>query len=108
MGAGKTRRISLLVSGPTQPRYQSAILEQTHVFSPTVFNTARIGFLRANTVAGLTTTQIPETANPDFVFVPGRNVMGALQVSGLTDHPGGAGSEDIDRHIFNSFSTATT
>lgn len=84
-------------------RYQSAILEETHLFSPSVFNTARIGFLRARTIAGQTETQIPETANPALVFVPGRDVMGTLQVSGLTEFPGGARSEDIDAHVFNSF-----
>lgn len=84
-------------------RYQSAILEETHVFSPSVFNSARIGFLRTKTIAGQTTTQIPATEDPGLVFVAGLDVMGALQVSGLTDFPGGAGSEDVDAHVFNSF-----
>ena len=84
-------------------RYQSAILEETHVFSPSVFNTARIGFLRTNTIAGQTETQIPGTENSALIFVPGRTAMGPVQVSGLTQFPGGAGSEDIDAHAFNSF-----
>jgi hypothetical protein len=84
-------------------RNQSAVLEETHVFSPNLFNTARFGFLRTYTVAGETETQVPATDDPALAFVPGSGVIGRITVSGLTDFPGGTRALDIDAHAFNSY-----
>jgi hypothetical protein len=81
----------------------SAALEETHIFSPALFNTFRIGFLRTFTVAGDTTTNVPATDNPDLAFTPYSGVMGSILVTGLTDFPGGSGAQTLDRHIFNSY-----
>ncbi len=84
-------------------RNQSAVLEETHIFSPTLLNAARIGFLRTRTITGQTESQVPGTDNPALEFVPGQGAMGIINVSGLTDFPGGSGAADKDDHVFNSY-----
>lgn len=84
-------------------RNQSASLEHTHVFSPSVFNSIRLGFNRSFTVSGLTTARVAGADDPALRFVPGRDGMGILDITGLTNFPGGSGGEDVDVHAFNSF-----
>jgi len=84
-------------------RNQSAALEETHVLSANLLNTARLGFLRTFTVEGQTTTQVPATDNPELAFVPGSGVIGSVDVSGLTAFPGGSGAQNVDKHAFNSY-----
>lgn len=82
---------------------QSAVLEQTHIFTPRMIGSARIGFLRTHTAAGRAVSQVPATDNPDLAFLPGGRVIGIITASGLSDFPGGTGALDSDRHVFNSF-----
>jgi len=84
-------------------RNQSAVLEHTHIFSPRLLGSARFGFLRTNTVAGRTQTQVPATDDPALAFLPGGDVIGLVNVSGVTELPGGTGALDSDIHVFNSF-----
>ena len=82
---------------------RSAVLEETHILSPSMVNTARIGIVRNTAVDGDTTTQIPSTDSQEMSFVPGSGVMGNLIVTGLTDFPGGSGAQNLDRYAINSF-----
>ncbi|MCW5977639.1 MAG: TonB-dependent receptor [Bryobacteraceae bacterium] len=84
-------------------RMQSFAIEESHVFSPNLMNTARLGFLRTLTVAGLTEAQVAGVDAAETAFVPGSGAMGVAIVTGLTSFPGGSGSLDYDRHVFNSF-----
>ena len=73
-------------------RNQSAVIEETHYASASLVNTARIGFLRTYTVSGGTETNNPATDDAALAFLPGGSVVGILDVSGLTDFPGGSGA----------------
>ncbi len=84
-------------------RAQSLAIEESHIFSPSLMNVARLGFMRTFTVSGATTTQTPTTDDPDLAFLPGGQVIGFMEVTGLSDFPGGTGALDSDRHAFNSF-----
>lgn len=84
-------------------RAQSAVLEETHIFTPSLLNTARFGFSRTKAVEGDTATQRPLTDSSAFSFVPGSGVMGAVIVTGLTDFPGGSGALNLDHYVINSF-----
>lgn len=84
-------------------RNQSASLEHTHIFSPTLFNSMRLGFNRSFTVSGLNEARVSGADDPALRFVPGARGMGILNISGLTNFPGGSGGEDTDIHAFNSF-----
>lgn len=84
-------------------RPQSAALEETHVFSANLLNTARLGFLRTYNADGRTTTQAPGTDDPALAYVPGSGVIGTIDVSGLTAFPGGSGAQNVDKHAFNSY-----
>jgi outer membrane receptor protein involved in Fe transport len=76
-------------------------IEETHIFSPTLLNTARIGYSRV-VATGPTTTQIlnPLLDNPSLGFLPGQPI-GVLTVSGLTRISGNRSQEAA--YIYNSF-----
>jgi hypothetical protein len=66
-------------------RNQSMTLSQTHVFSPTLLNTAR---LSASRQALFTfATPAPAVSGPQFIFIPGR-LPGQISVTGLTNIAG--------------------
>ena len=92
-----------LGSRDNSTRNQSAVLEHTHIFSSSLLNHARFGFMRTYTVGGLTKTNVPATDVPGLAFLPGGQVVGAVRVAGLTNFPGGSGAIDSDIHAFNSF-----
>jgi hypothetical protein len=82
---------------------QTLVLEETHIFTPALLNSARFGFNRtrsdAPTVLGVTNNA---ASDPTLGFVPGRNV-GSIAVTGWTTMPGGVGA--IGEYTFhgNSF-----
>ena len=84
-------------------RHQSVAIEETHTFSSRFVNTARFGFSRYVSEAPKTVGVINSTAaNPQYGFVPGRPV-GLINVSGLSNFPGGpGGSGEFDFH-YNTF-----
>ncbi|MCS6952308.1 MAG: TonB-dependent receptor [Bryobacterales bacterium] len=84
-------------------RWQSVAVEHSRILSPTLWNTARFGFLRSHTVGGRTVTKVPATDEPEAAFLPGARSAGVILVPGLTDFPGGSGALDTDIHAFNSF-----
>lgn len=86
-----------------ETRIQSAALEETHIFSPNLLNTVRLGFLRTFTIDGRTVSQVPGTDDPSLAFVPGVSVLGTIRVTGLTNMGGGTGAIPVDEHAFNSF-----
>jgi hypothetical protein len=103
-GGIRRRETDLAIGGLSDStRNQSAALEEIHVLSANLLNTARLGFLRTFSVDGQTTTQAPATDNPELAFVPGSGVIGSVDVSGLTAFPGGSGAQNVDQHAFNSY-----
>ena len=84
-------------------RNQSLALEQTHIFSPAVLNTARFGLLRTVSVGGETKTQVAGTDDRSLAFLPHTVVIGIVDVRGLSEFPGGTGALDRDAHAFSSF-----
>lgn len=82
-----------------------ASLEETHVFSPSLVNTARIGFNRANGFVNIPVSAInPLAADKSGTFsaIPG-HASPILQVPGLTQMQGSLGAPSRNRHIWNSF-----
>jgi hypothetical protein len=82
---------------------QTAILEETHSFSPSFVNAARMGFSRVLSDAPKSLSAInPVAADTSLGFFPGVPV-GLINVTGLTNFPGGLGAVgEYDFH-FNSF-----
>ncbi len=66
-------------------RMQSLAVEETHIFSPALLNTARFGLMLNEWVGGATQTQVPGTDDPALEFVPGSGVMGLILVTGIDD-----------------------
>jgi hypothetical protein len=83
----------------TISRRKTGDIEETHIFSPTVVNFARVGVNRvvAEQVASLAAIN-PEAADPSLGFVPGRDV-GQMNIGGITNFLGGLGA--IGDYHFN-------
>ena len=78
-------------------------IEDTHVFSPTLINTVRFGYSRVVVEAPKAVSALtPLAADPTYGFVPGKNV-GAFNVAGLTNFPGGFGAVGEYKFHYNSF-----
>jgi hypothetical protein len=88
--------------GATSRRY-GASLEESHVFSPSVFNSFRQGFSRThatnNTVLSILN---PVLTNPALAFIPGHQV-GGIAVAGLTSFTGGVDGPDPNNFHYNSY-----
>lgn len=84
-------------------RRQAAIVEETHIFSPSLLNSFRVGYSRPTSEAPKNLSAInPIAADPSLGFLPGRPV-GGLTVTGLTRFAGGLGSAgEYDFHT-NSY-----
>ncbi|MBK9169043.1 MAG: TonB-dependent receptor [Bryobacterales bacterium] len=83
-------------------RFHSGVVEHVHAFSPNVIHSARLGFLRTNTLVGDTVSQTPGTDDPSLAFLPTENVLGQIVVQDLSEFPGGSGATDVDDHDFLS------
>jgi outer membrane receptor protein involved in Fe transport len=82
---------------------QIAILEETHIFSPTLMNSARIGYSRDATVNGATVTAInPLAKDSSLAAVPG-GFASQVSVSGLTTFAGGVNGASHYLFYWNSF-----
>lgn len=85
-------------------RTQLFTLEETHIFSPQVFNTVRFGFTRKLDLNGITEAKNPALDNPDLAFVPTIGSIGIIRVNGgLSNFPGGTNASDSDVNAFNTF-----
>jgi hypothetical protein len=87
----------------TLSRRQAAVLGETHTFSASVTNAATIGYSRVVSEAPKTVSAInPVAADPALGFFGG-NPVGLINVTGLTNFPGGLGAVgEYDFH-FNSY-----
>lgn len=82
---------------------QTLSIEEVHVFSPQVMNSARLGFARSVNGENLTTTILDNRLEDTALgFIPGK-AIGQLQVTGLTSHPGGLGAPEANNFHFNSY-----
>ncbi len=83
----------------TLSRRQTANVEESHVFSPTVVNFARMGVNRvvAEQVASISAIS-PAASDPSLGSVPGRD-LGQLNIGGITLFLGGVGA--IGDYHFN-------
>jgi hypothetical protein len=72
---------------------QTASIEESHIFSPSVVNFTRIGFNRnvAEQVQSLSTIN-PLADDSSYGFLPGRDV-GQISIAGFTTYPGGLGAQ---------------
>jgi hypothetical protein len=78
-------------------------LEETHIFSPALVNTARFGFSRVRALIAAPLSAINPLANdPSLGSFPGRNAP-ALTVPGLTQMLGSLGAVSTDKLTWNSF-----
>jgi hypothetical protein len=76
-------------------------LEETHIFSPRLLNTARVGFSRVHAFGNIDVKALnPLAADPSLGSLPGRNAA-ILSVPGLTQM-GGLGSTSENNQAFNS------
>ncbi len=87
----------------TLSRRQAAILEETHIFTPELANTARLGFSRVVSQAPKTLNALnPVAADTSLGFLPG-DTVGIITTAGLALFQGGLGSVgEYDFH-YNSY-----
>jgi hypothetical protein len=91
-----------LIEGSSTTR-QFVTLQESHIFSPRVLNSVRVGFNRFSAdllrqIAGIT----PVATDKSLAAVPGQNAP-AVSVPGLTAFAGGLGSTTSANFHFNSF-----
>ncbi|HXM97661.1 MAG TPA: carboxypeptidase regulatory-like domain-containing protein [Candidatus Dormibacteraeota bacterium] len=78
-------------------------LEETHIFSPALVNSARFGFSRVRALIAAPLSAINPLANdPSLGSFPGRN-SAALNVPGITPMLGSLGAVSNDKLTWNSF-----
>jgi len=87
-----------------QSRRHTVALEESHILSPTVLNTARLGFNRDVVIAFTTLSALnPAASDLAFRFDPGRPAGIITVGSGITQFSGGLGAiSEYDFH-YNSF-----
>ena len=82
---------------------QIATLEETHIFRPTLVNSARIGFSRDGVLNGVGFSAInPIAKDPALAAVPGQ-FASQVNVGGLTTFQGGVKGANFHRYFWNSF-----
>src|SRR5487761_421548 len=82
---------------------QTAVLEENHIFSPSLVNSVRLGFNRNGVSNNKTLSAInPAAADPALGAIPGANAA-QLRVSGLTSFTGGLNSASTFDFYWNSF-----
>ena len=87
----------------TESARKTANLEESHVFSPSAINFARVGFNRivAEQVKSLSAIN-PAASDLSLGFMPGRPV-GGINVAGLTLFPGGLGAAGDYKFSYTSY-----
>jgi hypothetical protein len=87
----------------------TASIEETHIFSSTVVNSARFGFYRfASTASQVTQILNPSAAvnDPNIALVPGKLGSALVSITGVTSSagsPGGVGTVNSQFSDYNSF-----
>jgi hypothetical protein len=80
-----------------------ATLEETHVFSPTLLNQARIGFSRDAVLNAAPVSAInPLASDLSLAAIPGRDAS-QVRVTGLTNFTGGVNGNSNNVTYYNSF-----
>src|SRR5260370_19681880 len=91
------------VTFPNQSRRQMVAIEETHTFTPTFFNTIRVGYNRTTGVAnGIGSALNPAAGDPQFGTVPGLP-LGLVSISGGIAPLAGLGSNTLAIHRANSY-----
>ena len=87
----------------TLSRRQAAILGETHIFGPSMTNSVTLGYSRVVSEAPKSLSAInPVAADKNLGFF-GNNAVGLINVTGLTNFPGGLGAVgEYDFHL-NSY-----
>ena len=81
----------------------ATVLEETHIFSPTLVNSIRLGFNRTSADQGLTPSAInPVAADTSLGIFPGSYVPG-IKVSGLTALSGGLRGQSQQNYVGQMF-----
>jgi len=87
-----------------QSRRQTLALEESHIFSPALLNSARFGFNRNVVIAFSTLSAInPAASDTTFGFNPGENAGIITVGSGVTQFSGGLGAISEYHFHYNSF-----
>jgi hypothetical protein len=82
---------------------QIAALEETHIFGPTLVNSARIGYSRDGVLNNVGASAIdPLAKDPSLAAIPGE-FASQVSVSGLTSFQGGVGGSSFSIYAWNSF-----
>jgi hypothetical protein len=95
--------LGIKVTGYTTRR-QLVTLEESHIFTPQVVNSARVGYSRVVGLVGQTLKALsPLASDPSLGFAaPGRPV-GEIDVAGITNFSGGLGAISNYNFHWNSF-----
>ena len=92
-----------VVSNTSKTNRQIGILEETHIFSPTVVNSARIGYSRDGVLNNVGVSAInPLAKDPSLASVPGQ-FASQVFASGLTTFTGGELANGPGQFFWNSF-----
>lgn len=76
-------------------------LQETHIFSPNVINSARVGLYRTPAQVGVTSGVTPQASDPSFGSVPNRFAPD-VKISGLTEFTGGTGAPSFYNFHYNT------
>ena len=93
--------LGIKVTGYTTRR-QLVTLEESHIFSPQVVNSARVGYSRVVGLVGQTLKALSPLATTLGFAAPGRPV-GEIDVGGITNFSGGLGAISNYNFHWNSF-----
>jgi hypothetical protein len=84
-------------------RRNDITFEEAHNFSPTMFNSFRVGFARTHATNNTVLTELnPALKNPALAFIPG-DQPGTITVAGLTLFSGGINGPDPNNFNYNSY-----
>ena len=92
---------AVLISSKTFRTF--ATIEETHVFSPSLLNSARVGYSRDSVVNAAPLSAInPLASDPSLGAIPGR-FAAQVRVTGLTNFTGGVNGNSTNVVHWNSF-----
>ena len=78
-------------------------IEETHIFRPNLINVSRVGYSRSVADAPFALGGIhPLATDPSLGFIPG-DVVGTIQITGITVFNGGVGSLPESRYHYGSY-----
>ena len=88
--------------GATSRRYD-VTLEESHIFTPAIYNSFRLGFARTHATNNTVLSYLnPALADSSLAFLPGLPV-GGIQIAGVTNFSGGINGPDGNNFHYNSY-----